>query len=75
MASCEAAYYLVHSLSDADFERKDADAAAAFGQTAALAGLRASFTSEVPATTRTPCRCTCAAAARSRGCSEREASR
>jgi uncharacterized protein YbjT (DUF2867 family) len=40
MAGCEAAYYLVHSLSDADFERKDAEAAAAFGQTAALAGLR-----------------------------------
>jgi len=40
MAGCEAAYYLVHSLSDADFERKDAEAAATFGQTAALAGLR-----------------------------------
>ena len=37
MADCDAAYYLVHSLSDADFERKDA---AAFGETAALAGLR-----------------------------------
>jgi uncharacterized protein YbjT (DUF2867 family) len=37
MAVREAACYLVHSLSDADFERKDA---AAFGETAALAGLR-----------------------------------
>ena len=40
MAGREAACYLVHSLSDADFERKDAAAAAAFGETAALAGLR-----------------------------------
>jgi uncharacterized protein YbjT (DUF2867 family) len=37
---CLAAYYLVHSLSDPDFERKDAAAAAAFGQAAARAGLR-----------------------------------
>ena len=29
MAGCQAAYYLVHSLSDADFERKDAAAAEA----------------------------------------------
>jgi len=40
MADCDAAYYLVHSLSDADFERTDAEAAATFGETAALAGLR-----------------------------------
>jgi uncharacterized protein YbjT (DUF2867 family) len=39
LADCEAAYYLVHSLSDADFERKDAEAAATFGEMAALAGL------------------------------------
>jgi uncharacterized protein YbjT (DUF2867 family) len=39
MAGCEAAYYLVHSLGDADFERKDA-AAAAFGQAGARAGLQ-----------------------------------
>ena len=32
MAGCQVAYYLVHSLSDADFERKDAAAAAAFGE-------------------------------------------
>jgi uncharacterized protein YbjT (DUF2867 family) len=40
LAGCEAAYYLVHSLSDADFERKDAAAAVAFGHAAAQAGLR-----------------------------------
>ena len=40
MAGCQAAYYLVHSLSDADFERKDAAAATAFGQAGARAGLQ-----------------------------------
>ena len=40
LAGCAAAYYLVHSLSDADFERKDASAAVAFGHAAARAGLR-----------------------------------
>jgi uncharacterized protein YbjT (DUF2867 family) len=40
LAGCEAAYYLVHSLSDADFECKDAAAAVAFGHAAARAGLR-----------------------------------
>lgn len=40
MADCEAAYYLVHSLSDRDFERMDAEAAATFGETAALVGLQ-----------------------------------
>jgi uncharacterized protein YbjT (DUF2867 family) len=40
LAGCEAAYYLVHSLSDPDFERKDAAAAVAFGHAAARAGLR-----------------------------------
>ena len=39
MAGCQAAYYLVHSLQDADFERKDAAGATAFGQAAAGAGL------------------------------------
>ena len=39
MAGCQAAYYLVHSLADADFERKDA-AAEAFGQAGARAGLQ-----------------------------------
>jgi uncharacterized protein YbjT (DUF2867 family) len=40
MAGCQAAYYLVHSLQDADFERKDASGATAYGQAAARAGLR-----------------------------------
>ena len=40
IAGCQAAYYLVHSLSDADFERKDAAAATAFGQAGARAGLQ-----------------------------------
>jgi uncharacterized protein YbjT (DUF2867 family) len=40
MAGCEAAYYLVHSLQDADFERKDAAGATAFGAAAARAGSR-----------------------------------
>lgn len=37
---CEAAYYLVHSLDSADFERLDAEAATAFGYAAADVGLR-----------------------------------
>ena len=40
MAGCEAAYYLVHSLSESDFERKDAAAATAFGAAAARSRLR-----------------------------------
>lgn len=40
LAGCEAAYYLVHSLTDADFARKDALAARAFGQAAAAAGVQ-----------------------------------
>jgi uncharacterized protein YbjT (DUF2867 family) len=40
LAGCQAAYYLVHSLSDRDFECKDAAAAVAFGHAAARAGLR-----------------------------------
>jgi uncharacterized protein YbjT (DUF2867 family) len=39
MADCQAAYYLVHSLQDADFEHKDATGATAFGEAAAWAGL------------------------------------
>jgi uncharacterized protein YbjT (DUF2867 family) len=39
LAGCQAAYYLVHSLSDPDYERKDAAAAVAFGHAAARAGL------------------------------------
>ena len=37
---CQAAYYLVHSLDSPDFERKDADAAWAFAEAAAAAGLQ-----------------------------------
>ena len=40
LAGCQAAYYLVHSLGDADFERKDARGATLFGQSAKLAGLQ-----------------------------------
>ena len=40
MAGCQAAYYLVHSLNDPDFERKDAAGATAFGEAAAQAALR-----------------------------------
>jgi uncharacterized protein YbjT (DUF2867 family) len=40
LAGCEAAYYLVHSLDDPDFQRKDADAARAFARAAADSGLR-----------------------------------
>jgi uncharacterized protein YbjT (DUF2867 family) len=36
----DVAVYMVHSLDDTDFERKDADAAVAFGKAAAHAGVR-----------------------------------
>jgi uncharacterized protein YbjT (DUF2867 family) len=39
MDGCQAAYYLVHSLQDTDFERKDAAGARAFGEAAGGAGL------------------------------------
>jgi uncharacterized protein YbjT (DUF2867 family) len=39
LAGCQAAYYLVHSLQDADFEHMDAVGARAFGEAAARAGL------------------------------------
>ena len=39
LAGCDAAYYLVHSLGDADFTRRDADAAREFARAAADAGL------------------------------------
>ena len=39
LAGCRAAYYLVHSLDSRDFERLDAEAARAFGQAAADAGV------------------------------------
>lgn len=40
LADCESAYYLVHSLSDDDFARKDAQAARTFGLAAAAAGVQ-----------------------------------
>ena len=40
MDGTDVAVYLVHSLDDADFERKDADAARGFGLAAAAAGVR-----------------------------------
>ena len=40
LAGVDAAYYLVHSLDDADFLRKDADAARSFADAAGRAGLR-----------------------------------
>jgi uncharacterized protein YbjT (DUF2867 family) len=40
LAGAEIAYYLVHSLDDADFERKDAEAARAFATAAAKQGVR-----------------------------------
>ena len=39
LAGVDVAIYLVHSLDDNDFERKDADAASAFGKAAAAAGV------------------------------------
>ena len=39
LAGCDAAYYLVHSLGNADFTRRDADAAREFARAAADAGL------------------------------------
>jgi uncharacterized protein YbjT (DUF2867 family) len=40
LEGCSAAYYLIHSLSSPDFARLDADAARAFGEAAADAGLQ-----------------------------------
>jgi uncharacterized protein YbjT (DUF2867 family) len=39
LAGCRSAYYLVHSLGDGDFERKDARGATLFARSAKLAGL------------------------------------
>ncbi len=40
LEGCDAAFYLVHSLAEKDFEARDARAAAAFGQAAADAGVQ-----------------------------------
>jgi uncharacterized protein YbjT (DUF2867 family) len=39
LEGCEVAYYLVHSLDDPDFERKDAEAARSFARAAAAVGV------------------------------------
>jgi uncharacterized protein YbjT (DUF2867 family) len=39
LEGCDAAYYLVHSLANADFEKKDAEAARTFGRAAAESGV------------------------------------
>jgi uncharacterized protein YbjT (DUF2867 family) len=39
LAGCDAAYYLVHSLDEADFEERDAEAARTFAKAAADAGV------------------------------------
>lgn len=39
LTGCDAAYYLVHSLADADFARRDAEAARTFARAAAEVGL------------------------------------
>src|SRR3954470_4990676 len=39
LEGCRVAYYLVHSLDDPDFERKDADAARSFARAAAATGI------------------------------------
>ena len=40
LSGCQAAYYLVHSLTEADFAERDARAAQAFGEAAGAAGVR-----------------------------------
>jgi uncharacterized protein YbjT (DUF2867 family)/membrane protease YdiL (CAAX protease family) len=40
LEGCDVAYYLVHSLDSPEFERLDAEAATAFGEAAAAAGVR-----------------------------------
>jgi uncharacterized protein YbjT (DUF2867 family) len=40
LEGCDAAYYLVHSLDDVDFEERDAEAARAFAAAAKTAGVR-----------------------------------
>jgi uncharacterized protein YbjT (DUF2867 family) len=61
MEGCEAAYYLVHSLDDAHFAERDADAARTFAKAPRPPASSASSTSAASATTPTTCRSTCAA--------------
>ena len=70
------AVYLVHSLDDADFERKDAEAARTFGAAAAEAGVeQIVYLGGLGARTTDALRRTCAPAARSSACSARPACR
>ena len=56
LSGCQVAYYLVHSLDDPDFERKDAEAARVFARAAAATGRRsASRSAAVAARRRTGC--------------------
>ena len=67
---CEVAYYLVHSLGDADFEQRDADGAARVRAGRGRRGRRPHRLPRRPRRrARTTCRRTCAAAARSSSCS------
>ena len=76
LAGVDVAIYLVHSLDDPDFERKDAEAARTFARAAADGrGRRRSSTSAGSATRTATSRPTCARGARSRSCSARRASR
>ena len=66
LAGADAAYYLVHSLDDADFRHRDAEAATSFAHAAARAGLRRCWTirmscrSTTPASRTTGCTSPCA---------------
>ena len=75
LAGCRAAYYLVHSLQDADFERKDAGGATAFGEAAARAGLDRIIYLGGLGDDADSLSASCVAAARSRTCSVPPASR
>ncbi len=65
LAGCDAAYYLVHSLGDVDFARRDDRGARAFARRPPGRGWAGSSISEVSARTTTTCPSTCAAAATS----------
>jgi uncharacterized protein YbjT (DUF2867 family) len=71
MAGCQVAYYLAHSLSDPKFRRKMPPPRQPSARRRRGPGCSASSTWEDSATTPTPCRPTCAAAARWKGSSER----
>ena len=69
---CDAAYYLVHSLDDPDFQRKDADAARAFARgRGRRRGAAGSSTSAASATTPTSSRAHLRSRRRGRGAARR----